>query len=132
MSYTQVPPNSTGNKIDTLTVLDGVDTVHRQVVSLGGLADQDLGTQLKDLTETVAILLSAILEKLPRVTATDQAAVSVETGTVAVSTVTGVTTVSTVSSVTNQTQIGGQEALSAARAQMMAGTQHIYSNIVVS
>lgn len=35
MSYTQVPPNSTGNKIDTVTVTDGSDTVHRQVVSVG-------------------------------------------------------------------------------------------------
>lgn len=34
MSYTQVPPNSTGNKIDTVTVVDaGGNTVHRQVVN---------------------------------------------------------------------------------------------------
>lgn len=35
MSFTQVPPDSTGNKIDTRTVVDGADTVHRQVVVLG-------------------------------------------------------------------------------------------------
>lgn len=35
MSFTQVPPNSTGNKIDTRTLVDGADTVHRQVVVIG-------------------------------------------------------------------------------------------------
>lgn len=39
MSFTQVPPDSTGNKIDTRTMVDGSDTVHRQVVVLGDPTD---------------------------------------------------------------------------------------------
>jgi len=35
MSYTQVPPNSTGNKIDTVKIVEGEDINHRQVVQLG-------------------------------------------------------------------------------------------------
>jgi hypothetical protein len=85
--------------------------------------------------------MSAIFEKLPRVTANDQAAISIESGSVGilagqtlatVTTVGTVTTTTTVGTVTNQAQLGGQEAITVARAQMMAGTQHIYSNLVVS
>ncbi len=35
MSFTQVPPNSTGNKIDCVQLVDGADTVQRQVVTIG-------------------------------------------------------------------------------------------------
>ncbi len=35
MSFTQVPPNSTGNKIDCVDLIDGADTVQRQVVVIG-------------------------------------------------------------------------------------------------
>lgn len=94
-----------------------------------------LQSEIRDLNDTLITLLSSIFEKMPRVTATDQAAVSIETGTVAVSslpTLGTVTTVATVSTVTNQAQIGGQEALTLARAQIMQGTSHIYNNIEVS
>lgn len=94
-----------------------------------------LQSEIRDLNDTLITLLSSIFEKMPRVTATDQAAVSIETGTVAVSslpTLGSVTTVATVSTVTNQAQMGGQEALTLARAQIMSGTSHIYNNIEVS
>jgi hypothetical protein len=71
---------------------------------------------LEETNKAILLYLVAILEKMPRVTGNDQAAVTVE-GTV-------------VSTVTNQTQIGGQEALTVARNQMMP--VHIYNNIVVS
>ena len=34
-SYTQVPPNSTGNKIDTFEFVKGSDTVQRQQIDIG-------------------------------------------------------------------------------------------------
>lgn len=37
VSYTQVPPNSTGNKMRTRTRLQGADTVHEQAVFQGAL-----------------------------------------------------------------------------------------------
>lgn len=73
---------------------------------------------LEETNKAILLYLVAILEKMPRVTGNDQAAVTVEG------------TVPAVSTVTNQTQIGGQEALTVARNQMMP--VHIYNNIVVS
>lgn len=84
-------------------------------------------TEIKDLNDTILCLMSAMLEKMPRVTANDQAAVSLEGGTLGT-----LTTLTTCATLTNQTQIGGQEALTTARSQIMAGTQHIYSNITVA
>lgn len=37
-SYTQVPPNSTGNKLRTRTRVIGVDTVHEQAVFTGAMS----------------------------------------------------------------------------------------------
>lgn len=106
--------------------------------AFGDLALDATSQQIKELQEsinilndTMLVLLSAILEKMPRVTGNDQAAVSIESGSVSISSGT-VTTVTTCGTVTNQAQVGGQEALTVARSQIMSGTQHIYSNIVVS
>ena len=87
----------------------------------------DVMNSINTLNDTMVFLLSAMLEKMPRVTANDQAAVALESGTL-----TTITTVTTVGTTTNQAQIGGQEALTVARAQMMQGTSHIYNNILVS
>lgn len=84
-------------------------------------------TEIKDLNDTLLVLLSSILEKMPRVTGNDQAAVTIEGGTLGT-----LTTLTTCATLTNQTQIGGQEALSVAKAQMMQGTSHIYNNITVA
>ena len=84
-----------------------------------------LQNEIRDLNDTLITLLSAIFEKMPRVTATDQAAVSIETGTVVVS------SLPALGSVINQVQMGGQEALTLARSQIMSGTSHIYNNIEV-
>jgi len=96
---------------------------------------KNLQNEISTLNETMGLLLSAILEKMPRVTGNDQMAVSIEagfTGLTSAQTLTAVTTVTTVGTVTNQTQIGGQEAITAAKSQIMAGAQHIYNNIEVS
>ena len=93
-------------------------------------AIQNLSQDIRDLTDTILTLLSAIFEKMPRVTATDQVAASIEnTPTVNIA---ASQTLATVSTLNNIAQIGGQEAVTVARSQIMAGTQHIYSNIVVS
>lgn len=93
-------------------------------------AIQSLSQDIRDLTDTILTLLSAIFEKMPRVTATDQVAASIEnTPTVNIA---ASQTLATVSTLNNVAQIGGQEAVTVARSQIMAGTQHIYSNIVVS
>lgn len=73
---------------------------------------------LEETNKAMLICLVAILEKLPRVTGNDQAAVSVEG------------TVTTLGTMTNQMQVGGQEALTVARNQMMP--VHIYNNILLS
>ena len=86
---------------------------------LGGINQE--ATQLELLSSAV-LLLAAIAEKLPRVTGNDQAAVSVE-GTV------------TVALAANQT-LGNINATGGKFVTgdnlNMAGTQHIYNNIIVS
>jgi len=73
MSFTQVPPNSTGNKIDTVTVVDGADTVHRQVVIVKeDPAGTDPSSRMMGMQEMMEYYLSAILEKLPRLDSTDR------------------------------------------------------------
>lgn len=91
--------------------------------------DLNLESTQEKLLGTMAFLLSAMLEKMPRVTGNDQAAVSVEAGSVTVSSGT-IATVTTVNTVADQRALGGQF-ISGANA-MLAGTQHIYSNILVS
>lgn len=76
MSYTQVPPDSTGNKIETELMGSGL---HRQVVVLGGnAAGDDVITQLKAVADSLLFVAAAMLEKLPRVTGSDQMACSIE------------------------------------------------------
>jgi len=58
MSYTQVPPNSTGNKIDTITFVEGADTVHRQVVSV---ADNYMYTATLGATNRISLQYAAVL-----------------------------------------------------------------------
>lgn len=86
-----------------------------------GAATDSTLQALQALNDTMLYMLGAILEKMPRVTGNDQAAVSIETG--------SVTTVGTVSNMTN---IGGRHTANVADAMTMAGTSHIYNNITVS
>ena len=106
---------------------------------LGGLSQE---ATLQDLLGTTCLLLAAILDKLPRTTGNDQAAVSVEgTATVAiaggqtlgtVTTVGTVTTLTTVGTVTNAAQLGGRPAQAAADSLSNAGVLHIYDRITLS
>lgn len=90
-------------------------------------AIEALQNEIKILNDTLVTLFSAVLEKMPRVTATDQVAASVESGTL-----TTVSTVTTCNTLGNITQLGGQEALTTSRAMIMSGAEHIYSKISVS
>ena len=86
---------------------------------LGGINQE--ATQ-QELLSSAVLLLAAIAEKLPRVTGNDQAAVSVE----------GIVTVALASNQTlgNINATGGK--FVTGDNLNMAGTQHIYNNIIVS
>ena len=90
--------------------------------------------EIKSLNDTMLVLLNAIFEKMPRVTGNDQAAVTIEGGTV--TTVTAVTTVATVSSVTAMTTLTNQQQFGTKFVSgdnfNLAGCLHIYDNIKVS
>lgn len=127
----------------TTTINDGV-AITASALPTGAATDatlvalQALQQDIADLNENLLALTSALLNAMPRITANKQAAISIEAGSVGISaaqtlaTVTTVATVTTCATVTNQAQLGGQEALTVARSQIMAGTNHIYSNLVVS
>ena len=86
------------------------------------LAVQSLQQEIKDLNENLLYILAAIFEKMPRVSGNDQAAVSIEGGTLP--------TVTTVGTVSNMQSMGAKyingDNLN------MSGLQQLYSNIVVS
>ena len=84
---------------------------------LGGINQE--ATQ-QELLGSAVLLLAAIAEKLPRVTGNDQAAVSVE----------GTVTVASVQRVGDINATGGK--FVTGDNLNMAGTQHIYNNIIVS
>lgn len=92
-----------------------------------GAAQDATVVALNNLTDTTLYALDAILEKMPRVTGLDQAAVSLEGGTV-----TTVTTVTTCGTVTTISQIGTRAAMTAADAMINMGANHLYRQIVVS
>jgi len=122
MSYTQVPPDSTGNKIETELMGSGL---HRQVVVLGGnAAGDDVITQLKSVADSLLFVAAAMLEKLPRVTGSDQMAVSIEGGSVGISTNQTLSTLGTIN------QVGGRWASGDNLNQ--AGVAHIYNQITVA
>lgn len=125
MSFTQVPPNSTGNKIETVEMDGGL---HRQVVVIGGDATgDDVITQLKSVADSLLYVAAAMLEKLPRVTGNDQMAVSIESGSVGISTNQTLSTLTTLGTIN---QVGGRWA--SGDNMNFSGVMHIYNNIVVS
>lgn len=97
---------------------------------LAGLAtEQTLDSVAKDatlqaidtLTETMVLLLSAMLEKMPRVSGNDQCAVVPEGG-----------TISQVGTVTNVLQVTGRYVAHAPEAFSAMDASRIYNNIIVS
>lgn len=93
---------------------------------LGGINQE--ATQL-ELLGTVTLLLASMLERMPRVTGTDQAVVSIEAGSVGIL---ANQTLATLTTLSNITSLGGKSASTAADALAMTGAAHIYNNIIVS
>lgn len=93
----------------------------------------DLGLEAtqQELLGGALALLSAILEKMPRVDVNDRLLVNPSEVTSAVTIGSGtVTTVTTVGTMTNQTNVGGRDASHIAYASANAGAMHIYNNLV--
>lgn len=95
-------------------------------VEVPGAAQDATLQALATLNDTMLVLLSAILEKMPRVTGNDQVAASIETmpANQDLRNITG--------ALANVTSIGGKPASTTADALAMAGAGHIYNNITVS
>lgn len=94
------------------------------------LATEPTVEAIKELNDTMLALLSAILEKMPRVTGNDQAAISIEGGSVGISANQDLRNIT--GSVASISQFGGKHITNGADALTMSGTNHIYSNIIVS
>lgn len=84
---------------------------------------QGVQNEIKVLNDTMLVLLSAILEKMPRVTGADQAVVSIES-------IASNLTLGTVSTLGTQNQMGSK--FISGDNQMLSGINHIYSNITVA
>lgn len=94
---------------------------------LAGLNEE--ATQLELLGGAI-VLLSAILEKMPRVTGNDQAAVAIEGGSVGLLSNQTLATVTTLGTLNNLAAVGGKFVM--ADNLNFGGVQHIYNNIIVS
>lgn len=94
---------------------------------LGGI-NQEV-TQL-ELLGNITVLLAAMLERMPRVTGNDQAAVSIEAGSVGIAANQDLRNIT--GALANITSIGGRSAAVTTDAIAMSGTAHIYNNITVS
>ena len=95
-------------------------------------AFSDLATEagqmsIEELQTTTVVLLAAILEKMPRVTGNDQAAVSIESGSVGIAANSNLATLATL---TNMQQVGTK--FTSGDNLNLAGVQHLYNNIIVS
>lgn len=102
-------------------------------------AFENIATEAKQLTQEevlngMLIVLSAMLETLPRVDANNRVLVNASevNPTVAIAASQTLATVTTCGTVSNMTNIGGRDASNIAFANANAGTLHIYNNITVS
>lgn len=93
---------------------------------LAGLNEE--ATQ-QELLGGVLVLLSSILEKMPRVDGADRLLVSHSESSPAV-TIASAQTLATLTTLGNQTNIGGRDASHMAYAAANAGSMHIYNNLI--
>lgn len=101
-------------------------------VTVAGAAQDVTVVALQALNDTMLYMLAAILEKMPRVTGNDQAAVSIEAGAVGIFAGQTLATVTTVGTVSNMTNIGGKQVAQLPDAISQLGALHLYRNIIVS
>lgn len=139
--------NVTPGAGDTVAADDVGGVKHQRVkLTLGGdgVSDGDVASgnpmpvtapDLASALEAALLMLSAILENMPRTDANARAIVNTSDQgnvTVAIAATQTLATVTTVGTVSNQTNIGGRDASHAAYALANMGTAHIYNNIIVS
>lgn len=91
-----------------------------------GAATDSTLQALQALNDTMLYMLGAILEKMPRVTGNDQAAVSIEAGAVSFNANQVIGTLS------NITSIGAKHASGVTDSISQLGALHLYQNIVVT
>lgn len=136
--------NVTPGAGDTVAADDVGGVKHQRVkLTLGGdgVSDGDVASgnpmpvtapDLASALEAALLMLSAILESMPRTDANARAIVNTsDQGNVTVA-LAASQTLSAVTTVGNQTNIGGRDASHAAYALANMGTAHIYNNIIVS
>ena len=139
--------NVTPGAGDTVAADDVGGVKHQRVkITLGGdgVSDGDVASgnpmpvtapDLASALEAALLMLSAILENMPRTDANARAIVNTSDQgnvTVAIAATQTLATVTTVGTVSNQTSIGGRDASNTAYALANMGTAHIYNNIIVS
>ena len=98
--------------------------------AFSNLSTEEKQDAMLDMLETSNALLAAMLEKMPRVTANDQSAVSIEAGSVGIAASQTLAAVTAVTTVTTLNQAGSKY-ISGDNLNN-AGIQHIYRNIIVS
>lgn len=122
---------TTHNAADKLMILYETEDKPSTETTLSAV--RELSQEIKDLNENLLLIFSSILEKMPRVTGNDQAAVSVE-GTVTVAgnltTVTNVTNLSTLATLSNANAAGSKFLLG--DNINMGGVSHIYDKLEIS
>ena len=139
--------NVTPGAGDTVAADDVGGVKHQRVkITLGGdgVSDGDVASgnpmpvtapDLASALEAALLMLSAILENMPRTDANARAIVNTSDQgnvTVAIAATQTLATVTTVGTVSNQTNIGGRDASNTAYALANMGTAHIYNNLIVS
>ena len=92
--------------------------------AFAGLSTEQKQDAMLNYLETATLLLASMLEKMPRVTANDQMATSIEVGSV------GIAASQTLAAVTTVNQHGSKYV--SGDNLNTAGIQHIYNNIIVS
>ena len=139
--------NVTPGAGDTVAADDVGGVKHQRVkITLGGdgVSDGDVASgnpmpvtapDLASALEAALLMLSAILENMPRTDANARAIVNTSdqgSVTVAIAATQTLAAVTTVGTVSYQTNIGGRDASNTAYALANMGTAHIYNNIIVS
>ena len=143
-SFVQVPPDSTGRKVDTSPLTTTQGAVERQRVVIGddsnggdsGLAPVDSGgLAVKD--DTLLVLLATMLSRMPVPDVSDQLRAVLGTstaniGAVALQAAQTLATVTTCSTVTNLSQMGGFPINTMAFDNMNQAANQLYNHIAVT
>lgn len=142
-SFVQLPPDSTGRKVDTSVLTDPTNAlgqVERQRIVIGdddnpnGLAQVD-GGGLHVADDTLTLLLAALLSRMPLPNISDQMRVAIEaalpTGANTIGAV-NIAAAQTLATLTNLAQIGAQPANTTVFDMMNAAANQLYNGIQVT